>query len=84
MIGSGHAKTIAIRRRGYAYRVLNRAVGSSRIFRKEQDFEVFEEAIDPAKQRLPMRVLGWCLMPNQWHFVLWPRGDGELSELRLV
>ena len=33
-----------------------------------------------AKKRLPMRVLAWCVMSNHWHLVLWPRGDGDLSE----
>ena len=65
---------------GYAYHVLNRAVGRMRIFGKERDFEAFEEVIEQAKARLPMRVLAWCVMPNHWHFVLWPRGDGDLSE----
>jgi putative transposase len=60
--------------------VLNRAVGRMRIFGKERDFEAFEEVIEQAKARLPMRVLAWCIMPNHWHFVLWPRGDGDLSE----
>ena len=26
-----------------------------------------------------MRVLGWCVMPNHWHLVLWPDKDGALS-----
>ncbi len=60
--------------------MLNRAVGRMRIFGKERDFEAFEEVIGEAKCRLPMRVLAWCVMPNHWHFVLWPRGDGDLSE----
>ncbi len=51
-----------------------------RLFRKERDFEAFEEVIEQAKTRFPMRVLAWCVMPNHWHFVLWPRGDGDLSE----
>jgi REP-associated tyrosine transposase len=34
-----------------------------------------------AKQRVPMRILAWCMMPNHWHLALWPRGDGDLSEL---
>ncbi len=65
---------------GYAYHVLNRAVARERIFRKARDFEAFEEVIEQAKARLPMRVLAWCAMPTHWHFVLWPRGDGDLSE----
>ena len=32
-----------------------------------------------------MRVACYCLMPNHWHLVLWPREDGQLSEfLRLL
>ncbi len=27
-----------------------------------------------------MRVLAWCVMSTHWHFVLWPREDGDLSE----
>ena len=65
---------------GYAYHVLNRAVGKTRIFGKQRDFEAFEEVIREAKGRLPMRVLAWCVLSNHWHFVLWPRGDGDLSE----
>ena len=51
-----------------------------RIFGRRRDFEAFEEAIGEAKLRVPVRVLAWCVMPNHWHFVLWPRGDGDLSE----
>jgi putative transposase len=50
------------------------------LFGKACDFEAFEEVTGQAKTRVPMRVLGWCVMPNHWHFVLWPREDGELSE----
>jgi putative transposase len=52
-----------------------------RIFGKQRDFAAFEEVIAQAKARFPMRVLAWCVMPNPWHFVVWPWGDGELSEL---
>lgn len=32
-----------------------------------------------------MRLLAWCLMPNHWHLVLWPRCDGQLSDyMRLL
>jgi putative transposase len=70
---------------GYAYHVLNRAVVRERIFQKEADYLAFERVMDEVDQRLPMRVLGYCLMPNHWHLVLWPEGDGELSEfMRLL
>ena len=32
-----------------------------------------------------MRILAWCVMPNHWHLLLWPRADGDLSNyMRLV
>ncbi len=30
--------------------------------------------------RSPIRLLAYCLMPNHWHMVLWPRKDGEMTE----
>ncbi len=27
-----------------------------------------------------LRLLAYCLMPNHWHLVCWPRQDGELSD----
>ena len=65
---------------GYAYHVLNRAVGRARIFSKARDYEAFEEVLVEARKRLSMRVLAWCVLSNHWHFVLWPRRDGDLSE----
>ena len=32
-----------------------------------------------ANRRLPMRLTGYCLLPNHFHLVLWPHGDGDLS-----
>jgi len=29
--------------------------------------------------RTGTRLLAWCLMPNHWHLMLWPKQDGELS-----
>ncbi|MEN6405886.1 MAG: transposase [Thermoguttaceae bacterium] len=60
--------------------MLNQAVGRMRLFGRQRDFEAFEEIIGQAKSRVPMRVLAWCVMPAHWHFVLWPRGNGDLSE----
>jgi putative transposase len=64
---------------GYVYHVLNRAVGRRTIFRKEADYAAFEAILREAPGFQPMRLLGYCLMPNHWHLVLWPRADGDLS-----
>src|SRR3989304_4488952 len=62
------------------YHVLNRANARLPIFEKPSDFEAFERVLGEAHARVAMRILAYCIMPNHWHLVLWPRRDGELSE----
>jgi putative transposase len=70
---------------GLVYHVLNRANGRRRIFEKPGDYAAFERLLADIQERTAMRVLAWCLMPNHWHLVLWPREDGDLSTfVRLV
>ncbi len=70
---------------GLVYHVLNRANARQQIFRKDADYAAFEQAMAETRERIPMRLLAWCLMPNHWHLVLWPRHDGDLSDyLRLL
>src|SRR5947207_7985249 len=65
---------------GLAFHVLNRAVGRATLFRKDADHLAFEKVLSEVHGRIPVRLLGYCLMPNHWHLVLWPRADGELSK----
>jgi len=37
-----------------------------RVFARQRDFETFEEVSAQAKERLPMRILAWCLMHSQY------------------
>jgi len=64
---------------GLVYHVLNRAVARLPLFQKAGDFEAFERVMVAAMEEHPTRLLAYCLMPNHWHMVLWPRRDGELS-----
>src|SRR5262249_53899246 len=51
------------------------------IFQKDGDYEAFERILEQALAHVPgMRLLGFCLMPNHWHLVVWPRGDADLSD----
>ena len=65
---------------GYAFHVLNRAVRRQTIFSTEGDYTAFQQVLEEARHRAPMRLLGFCLMPNHFHLVLWPVGDEDLSE----
>ncbi len=64
---------------GVVYHVLNRANGRAQIFKRPGDYAAFEKVMAEAQDRVPMRVLAYCLMPNHWHMVLHPDGDGDLS-----
>ena len=64
---------------GLCYHVLNRGNGRARVFHKDDDYQAFIDLIAAASDRLPMRVLGYCLMPNHFHLMLRPRGDGDIS-----
>ena len=58
---------------------LTRANARFPICRARRDLEVFERLLVAAHEHVPMRMLDYCLMPNHWHLVLWPVGDGDLS-----
>jgi len=51
-----------------------------RIFRKRADFEAFERALAEGVERVGMRLCGYCIMPDHWHLLLWPRREGDVSE----
>lgn len=64
---------------GFAYHVLNRGNARMQVFDKPGDYEAFEHILAEAVGRVKMRLLAYCVMPNHWHLVLWPREDGDLS-----
>ncbi len=66
----GRAPRLAIG--GLVYHVLNRAAGRRLLFRKRGDFAAMEGLIAEAKERVPLRILAYSLMPTHWHLVLWP------------
>lgn len=65
---------------GYIYHALNRANAQIPLFQKADDYQAFEQVMSEARARTGMRILAYCVMPTHWHFVLWPRHDGDLSE----
>ncbi|HLN26325.1 MAG TPA: transposase [Gemmataceae bacterium] len=65
---------------GYVYHALNRAVARLPLFQKPGDYEAFERVLTEALARHPIRLLAYCVMPNHWHFVLWPELDGQLTD----
>jgi len=64
---------------GRCYHVLNRGNGQAEVFHKQDDYAAFLRLLPLAVERVPMRILAFCLLPNHFHLVLWPRGDDDLG-----
>ena len=52
------------------YHVLNRANARLPIFETDGDYAAFEKVLGEAHERVAMRMVSYCLMPNHWHLVL--------------
>ena len=46
------------------FHVLNRGVGGAALFEKELDYQAFERVMFDTLPDAPMRICGYCLMPN--------------------
>ena len=64
---------------GLVYHCINRAAAGQTLFRDDGDYAAFQRILREGLDRVPMRVLAFCVMPNHFHLVCWPRKDGHLS-----
>ncbi len=62
------------------YHVINRANARLPIFFKENDYELFESILEKAKEKYDMRIFAYCLMPNHFHLILYPKKDNDLQK----
>lgn len=63
---------------GLVYHAGNRAVARSAIFEGAGDYEAFLRVLAEAVARQRMRLLAYCVMPDHFHLIVWPREDGDL------
>ena len=59
---------------------MNRGSRKALLFCHRRDYAAFERVLVQGLQRIPIRLLAYCAMPNHWHLVVWPRADGDLSK----
>ncbi|MBI1917920.1 MAG: transposase [Planctomycetes bacterium] len=64
---------------GLCYHVLNRGNARRTVFHKDGDYAAFVKALADVCREVPLRPLAYCLMPNHFHLVLWPKGDTDLG-----
>jgi putative transposase len=72
-------RTARIAPGGMIFHVLNRGNARMRIFDGAGDYAALLKVMALTLEAVPMRLLAFCLMPNHWHLVLWPRNDGDLG-----
>jgi putative transposase len=60
--------------------VLNRGNGRQTSFATAADYLAFLRVFRESLLIFPMRIISYSVMPNHWHFVLWPEQDHELSD----
>lgn len=51
-----------------------------KLFKSKKDFLAFEEVLEEAIEKFPMRICGYCVMPNHWHLVLWPEKAEHMAQ----
>jgi putative transposase len=62
------------------HHALNRANFRSALFKHEGHYQDFLDLVEESLDFVAMRILAYCLMPNHWHLVLYPRADGDLAK----
>lgn len=73
------ARTARASKGGICYHVINRGNAQATVFHDPSDYESFIRLFAKACERIPMRILCYCLMPNHFHLVIWPHNDGDMS-----
>jgi REP element-mobilizing transposase RayT len=69
LIGSG----------GIVFHVMNRSAKQLPLFESDPDYQRFLDVLVEAESRYDMRLLEYCVMPNHFHLLLWPRRDDDLA-----
>jgi putative transposase len=63
---------------GQIYHIMNRASGDLLLFDGPASYRSFIHLVAEAAEVTGMRILAFCVMPNHWHLVVWPRNDADL------
>jgi putative transposase len=61
------------------YHVLNRGNGRQVVFHKDGDYAAFIDLMKEAKERCPVKLFAYCLMPTHFHMVVMADRGEELS-----
>lgn len=63
--------------------VVNRGNDRRTLFADEDDYRAFLGLMSWASSTTSMRLLGYVVMPNHWHLIVWPDTPAQLSSFML-
>jgi putative transposase len=63
---------------GFVQHALNRGDHRETLFHKPADFRAFLSAVAETADRLPIRILAYCIMRNHFHLLVWPHAGSDL------
>lgn len=64
----------------FIYHVMNRAAKRVQLFDSNSDYIAVESLLVKAKMATGIRLLDYCIMPNHFHFILWPNSGAQMSQ----
>ena len=64
---------------GQVFHILNRGNGRAAVFHKDADYRAFIALLAAAKERIPVRISVFCLLPNHFHLVVEAAPQGSIS-----
>ena len=50
------------------------------LFSADADYRAFAGIMTETLVKIPLRICAFCIMPNHWHFVVWPKTSNELAD----
>ena len=64
---------------GTVYHVLNRGNERAQIFHNSNDYKGFISLMEAVAVKVPVRVVGFNVMPNHVHLLVWSQADDDIS-----
>jgi putative transposase len=65
---------------GVIFHCLNGGNEQRELFADDGDYAAFERVLAATLDAVPIRLLAYCLLPDHWHLLLWPRKAGDLAK----
>lgn len=65
---------------GAFYHVYNRGNHKQQIFLQKKDYERFLEKVKFYKEKYPLKIISYCLMPNHFHFLIQQLAPNAISQ----